>query len=157
MKVKGGSRIEIRTRTGTIDIEDEKRVRETGVEAVERLRKVKDQKVIMNCSATKDAKKIVERLRVRGRIKLPMVMIRDVLKASNGAQPRISQSFLVQCWHCLRFEHGRRYSIDFSDECARRRGTMFAQDTSPGARESSRSALTALKPVVRIPHMIVAD
>ncbi|GBP24847.1 Putative 115 kDa protein in type-1 retrotransposable element R1DM [Eumeta japonica] len=67
--------------------------REMGV-TVDRLRKTRNQKVVVSCSSAEDAKKIKERLKMRGadlrvskpKKRLPTVVIRGVLKG-RGRQP----------------------------------------------------------------------
>ncbi|GBP72811.1 hypothetical protein EVAR_40312_1 [Eumeta japonica] len=64
--------------------------REMGV-AVDRMRKARGQKVVLSCSSVEDAKKIEERLKIRGadlkvakpEMRLPTVIIRDVLRVNS--------------------------------------------------------------------------
>ncbi|GBP97958.1 hypothetical protein EVAR_82192_1 [Eumeta japonica] len=63
---------------------------EMGV-AVDRMRKARGQKVVLSCSSVEDAKKIEERLKIRGadlkvakpEMRLPTVIIRDVLRVNS--------------------------------------------------------------------------
>ncbi|GBO99371.1 hypothetical protein EVAR_598_1 [Eumeta japonica] len=59
--------------------------------AVDRMRKARGQKVVLSCSSVEDAKKIEERLKIRGadlkvakpEMRLPTVIIRDVLRVNS--------------------------------------------------------------------------
>ncbi|GBP90792.1 Retrovirus-related Pol polyprotein from type-1 retrotransposable element R1 [Eumeta japonica] len=97
--------------------------REMGV-AVDRLRKARNQKVVVSCSSAEDAKKIEERLKMRGadlRVskpekRLPTVVIRDVLRVNTDED--VVRSLRTQNKHIT---EGLNWDKQRAKVCYRRR------------------------------------